>query len=387
MKKLFFAAFFALIFAACGNRHNASEMELLIDRNMQLAIEQYKYMSTLLPPDRLPMSYENGEFKTSGTGWWCSGFYPGTLWYLYEYSGDEQLLAEAIRSTELLEKEQYNTRTHDLGFMLFCSYGHAYRLTGNPAYKEVIMTGSESLSSRYNHTIGAIRSWDFGTWQFPVIIDNMMNLEMLTWATRESRNPRFHEIAVTHADKTLANHFRPDASSYHVIDYDRESGERVGAHTWQGYSDDSSWARGQAWGLYGYTMMSRETGDRAYLDHARRIADFMLGHPNMPDDLIPYWDFNAPDIPDTSRDASAAAVTASALVELSSLANEPRYLDAARTIVKTLSTPTYLAEAGTNGGFILKQSVGAMPFNSEVDVPLTYADYYFVEAMMRLRGL
>ncbi|MCL2561961.1 MAG: glycoside hydrolase family 88 protein, partial [Rikenellaceae bacterium] len=326
MKKLFFAAFFALIFAACGNRHNASEMELLIDRNMQLAIEQYKYMSTLLPPDRLPMSYENGEFKTSGTGWWCSGFYPGTLWYLYEYSGDEQLLAEAIRSTELLEKEQYNTRTHDLGFMLFCSYGHAYRLTGNPAYKEVIMTGSESLSSRYNHTIGAIRSWDFGTWQFPVIIDNMMNLEMLTWATRESRNPRFHEIAVTHADKTLANHFRPDASSYHVIDYDRESGERVGAHTWQGYSDDSSWARGQAWGLYGYTMMSRETGDRAYLDHARRIADFMLGHPNMPDDLIPYWDFNAPDIPDTSRDASAAAVTASALVELSSLANEPRYL-------------------------------------------------------------
>ncbi len=379
--------FLSFIISACSSR---SGMDQLIDENMQLAMQQYKYMSTLLPDGKLPTTYSNDTLRTSGSGWWCSGFYPGTLWYLYEYSNDKSLKAEAIRSTGLLEKEQYNTRTHDLGFMLFCSYGNGYRLTQDPAYKEIILRGSASLASRYRPATGCIRSWSWGRWQFPVIIDNMMNLEMLTWASRESGDSTFHNIAVSHADKTMGNHFRPDYSCYHVVDYDTLTGVKVEGCTWQGYSDASAWARGQSWALYGYTMMFRETGNNNYLAQACHIADFLLNHPRLPADKIPYWDYDAPDIPNAKRDVSAAAVMASALIELSQFVKgelSKNYLDAAITIVSSLSTPTYRAEASTNGGFILKHSVGSLPANSEVDVPLTYADYYFIEALMRLKKL
>jgi hypothetical protein len=274
--------------------------------------------------------------------------------------------------------------------MLFCSYGNALRLTPDPAYRAVLIQGARSLGSRYNPKVGLIRSWDFGEWKYPVIIDNMMNLELLTWAGRETGEAHFKEIAVRHADKTAANHFRPDASSYHVVDYDPATGEVRGRQTHQGFSDSSAWARGQAWAIYGYTMMFRETGHQHHLEQAKRIARFIMTHPRLPEDKIPYWDFDAPDIPNAPRDASAAAVMASALIELSGMVDAGfgrQCLDLARQQLLSLSSPAYLAKKGENGGFILKHSTGHLPANSEVDVPLNYADYYFLEALLRYRAL
>ncbi|HKL34205.1 MAG TPA: glycoside hydrolase family 88 protein, partial [Tangfeifania sp.] len=272
--------------------------------------------------------------------------------------------------------------THDLGFMVFCSYGNAYRLIGNEEYKDVILQASESLLTRFNPTVGCLKSWDHGDWQFPVIIDNMMNLEMLFWASEVSGDPKFREAAISHADVTLENHFRDDWSSYHVVDYDTITGEPIAKVTHQGLSDESAWGRGQAWGFYGYTMTYRETTDKKYLNVAENIAGFILE--NLPEDGVSYWDYNDPEIPETNRDASAAAITASALFELSVLADDgQKYLDTANKIVESLTSEKYRATDGTNGGFILKHSVGHMPKSSEVDVAINYADYYYLEALKR----
>jgi unsaturated chondroitin disaccharide hydrolase len=366
------------------------EMEKLIDDDLKLAVKQYKHMQKLLPPDKLPRSYDSvkNQLVTSGSEWWCSGFYPGTLWYLYEYSKDESLKTEAMRSTDLLEKEKNNTGTHDLGFMLYCSYGNGYRITKNEAYKNLMITGARSLSTRFKPHIGAIQSWGSNSrWQFPVIVDNMMNLEFLCEMTKLSGDSSFYNIAVTHANTTIKNHYRKDYSSYHVIDYDTITGKKIKGNTAQGAFDESAWARGQSWGLYGFVMMYRETRKSEYLSMAQNIANFLLHHKNLPTDKIPYWDYNASDIPNTYHDASAAAIMCSALLELVKYSDknlQKEYLDVATTIIKTLST--YKATANTNGGFLLKHSVGHLPAKSEVDVPLTYADYYFIEALIRYKN-
>jgi len=366
-----------------------------INEQLDDAVAQIKILADSVPADRMPRTFQGDTSVFSNTGWWTSGFYPGSLLYLYEYSGEEELLQLAKDKLRILEKEQHNKGTHDLGFMLYCSFGNALRLTGDTAaYKEILLTGAESLISRYNPTVKAIRSWE--GWTYPVIIDNMMNLEFLTQASKLSGNPRYREIAVTHANTTIENHYRPDYSSYHVIDYDPTDGSIVGKKTAQGAFDESAWARGQAWGLYGYVMMYRETGDEVYLDFAKHIASFILNHPNMPDDGVPYWDFDAPDLGEDSpyasayktyRDASTASILASALIELSTQTEEDEYLAQAEKILLSLSSPSYKAEIGTNGGFLLKHSVGSIPHGSEIDVPLTYADYYYIEALMRYRRL
>ncbi|GAA0554336.1 glycoside hydrolase family protein [Chitinophaga japonensis] len=366
------------------------ELTKAANHALDRAVKQYKLMAQHLPDTLLPRSTnpKDGSLVTSGSGWWCSGFYPGTLWYLYEYTKDEALKAEAEKRLALVKKEQHNTGTHDLGFMMYSSFGNAYRLTKDPAYREVLLTSARSLSTRFNPTVGCIKSWDHGKWQFPVIIDNMMNLELLTWATKTSGDRSFKKIAETHANTTIKNHFREDYSSYHVVDYDPANGAVLEKVTHQGAADNSAWARGQVWGLYGYTMMYRETRNKAYLDQAKHIADFVLNHPNLPKDMVPYWDFNAPGIPDAPRDASAAAVAASALLELSRYASgkdAARYWQAAEQMLTSLCSPAYLAAAGTNNDFILMHSVGSFPHHSEVDVPLTYADYYFVEALLRYK--
>jgi len=374
---------------ACSQQSSTQEMRKLIDENLQLAAKQYKYMQKLLPAGKVPRSYDSvkNELITSGTDWWCSGFYPGTLWYLYEYTKDESLKAEATRSTALLEKEKNNTGTHDLGFMLYCSYGNGYRITKNKSYKDVMITGARSLSTRFDPLIGCIQSWNSNRWQFPVIVDNMMNLEFLCEMTKLSVDPSFNKIAITHANTTIKNHYRDDYSSYHVIDYDTVTGKKIKGYTAQGAFDESAWARGQSWGFYGFVMMYRETKKPEYLSFAQNIAQFLLHHKNMPADKIPFWDYNAADIPNTYRDASAASIMCSALLELAQYSNEKlkkEYLDVAITIIKNLSS-SYRAAVNTNGGFILKHGVGHLPAKSEVDVPLTYADYYFVESLMRYK--
>jgi rhamnogalacturonyl hydrolase YesR len=313
---------------------------------------------------------------------WCSGFFPGELWYLYEYSKDSKWLKPAQNYTSYIEPEKMNTGTHDLGFEIYCSFGNGYRLTKDPHYKEVIIQAAQSLSKRFNPKVGAIKSWDNkAIGQYPVIIDNMMNLEMLFEATRLSGDSSFYKIAVTHANTTLKNHFRPDNSSYHVINYNPETGAVVNKITAQGYANESAWARGQAWGLYGYTMCYRETKDKRYLEQAEKIAQFILNNPELPKDLIPYWDYNAPDKATQSRDVSAAAIAASALYELSTYGGNEKYRAVANTIVNNLVA--YRAKPGESKGFLLLHSTGHRPANSEIDVPLIYADYYYLEALTR----
>ncbi len=319
---------------------------------------------------------------------WTSGFFPGELWFLYEYTEKEEWLIKAREFTANIENEKMNAGTHDTGFKIYCSFGNGYRLTNDPHYREVIIQSARTLSTRFNPITGCIRSWDHNRdkWGFPVIIDNMMNLELLFEATKLTGDSSFYKIAVSHANTTMKNHFRTDFSCYHVIDYDTITGKVLKKNTHQGYSHESAWARGQAWALYGYTMCYRETRDPKYLRQAENIAGFILNHPNMPVDLVPYWDFDAPNIPDEPRDASAAAVIASALFELSSYsAKGENYHQKAGQIIKTL-TKSYRAKPGDAHGFILLHSTGSKPFNSEVDVPLSYADYYYLEALLRSEG-
>ncbi|MEX8547815.1 MAG: glycoside hydrolase family 88 protein [Mucilaginibacter sp.] len=385
----------AFCFAAAAQHASFRQDKLLlqtIGKNFKDADAQYKVLMKDLPPDRFPKTYDprTNKLETSNSGWWCSGFYPGTLLYLYRQTKDEVLKTEANRMLASLEKEQYNKNTHDLGFMMYCSFGNAEKIEPQPKYKETLINSAKSLSTRFSPKVGCIKSWDSKPSDYIVIIDNMMNLELLFWATKATGDSSFYKIAVAHANTTMKNHFRPDYSSYHVINYNPETGAVQQKRTAQGAADESAWARGQAWGLYGFTVMYRETKDKKYLDQARHIASFILQNPNLPKDKIPYWDFNAPNIPNALRDASAAAVMASALLELCRYSNQKDnqlYFNSAQTILQTLSSPAYKAKPGTNGGFILEHSVGNFPGKSEVDVPLTYADYYFVEAMLRYQNI
>lgn len=392
MKKniLMLVAGLCVLQTALAQPLSGDKLKAKLRENLSLAQSQYKMLHANIPADRMPQNYDiqTGTMKTSDVTWWCSGFFPGTLWYLFEYGKDKDIRAIAEARLRQMEPMKHYTGNHDLGFMMYCSYGNAYRITGNPAYKTSIDTSAMSLATRYRPQIQSIQSWDSSkNFRCAVIVDNMMNLELLMWAAAHGGSPRLREIAITHANTTMERHFRPDNAAFHVLDYTLGDGGRLlRKTTWQGYSDSSAWSRGQAWALYGYSSMYRLSGDRRYLDQARKLAAFILNHPRLPKDGIPYWDFDAPNIPNTLRDASAGSILASAFLEMSGQVKGregERYLRAAENILTTLSTDTYLAAPGTNGGFLLKHSVGALPLKGEVDVALTYADYYFVEAMLR----
>ncbi len=318
---------------------------------------------------------------------WTSGFFPGSLWYIYELTGNDFFKNEASKFTGYLHDLRYYTGTHDLGFMVYCSYGNELRLTGGDTTTVPVMVQTaDNLISRFNDVTQTIRSWDFGEWQYPVIIDNMMNLELLFWASEYTNDPKYKDVAIRHANTTLEHHFRDDMSSYHVIDYDTITGNAISKVTFQGYSDESHWARGQAWGLYGYTVCYRYTKDEKYLKAAEDIARFIMDNVKT-DDLIPYWDYVAPNIPDAPRDASAAAITCSALFELSKYTTQhtTAYYNYAETILKNLSSEKYLSKVGDNFGFTLMHSTGHLPANSEIDTPINYADYYYLESLKRYK--
>lgn len=339
---------------------------------------------------------------------WTSGFFPGVLWLLHYHTQDEYWKKEAIHFTELLSPIQHFTKHHDVGFMIMSSYGLGYALNKDKDYEQVLINSANALITRYREKAGTIQSWDKRVsrtgvpWECPVIIDNLMNLELLFKTTKLTGNPKYYEIAIKHADNTLKNHIRPDNSTYHLVNYDLATGKVTDRDTWQGFSRNSTWARGQAWGIYGFVMCYRETGEQRYLDAAMRLTDFYLNHKNLPTDLIPLWDFNVGEpgfVPDwdykpngdntISRDASAAAIVASAILDLCSMSKElhKKYFKQAEIILKSLSSPRYFAEIKTNGGFILKNSVGNMPRGLEIDVPLNYADYYYLEALYRYKNM
>ena len=348
----------------------------------QIGPSVYAKVDSLRPQ---PSADKLGKLRTCDVYDWTSGFFPGSLWLAYELTGDERLLLDAVDYTNKMLPATFYTGTHDLGFMVGCSYGNALRLCPNDSLKTVIIRTADNLASRFNPQIGAIRSWDFGPWNFPVIIDNMMNLELLFQAGKLTGDNKYKDIAIRHADKTMACHFRPDMTSYHVVSYNPD-GSIETRQTFQGRSDESAWARGQAWGVYGYTVCYRETGDKKYLEFAQKIADMIISRVKT-EDHIPLWDYDAPNLPTTPRDASAAAVTSSALFELCGyLPDGQKYFNYAESILRSLSSPEYLAEPGTNCGFILKHSTGSLAHGSEIDVPLNYADYYYLESIKRYLG-
>lgn len=351
---------------------------------------QYTNATTRFTDTSLAIRSSNpdGTWTTIPKKDWMSGFFPGILWYIYENTQDKFLLEQAKKWTISIKNQQYLTSHHDIGFMMFCSFGNGLRLTKNADYKPILMQSAKSAIVRYNPKVGTIKSWNFKPNDHPTIIDNMMNLELLTWASRNSGDPLYKNIAIKHAETSIKNHFRPDFGSYHVVLYDSTTGSVIKKHTAQGFSDESKWARGQAWGLYGYVMMFRETGNVKFLSQAKSISDLFIKL--LPADTIPYWDFDAPNQPNEVKDASAAAIAASGLLELSLLVKtkdeQMKYYNAAVMLLNALSTQKYLAKQG-NYECVLLHSAYHVPKNYEVDVNISYADYYYLEALSRLRKI
>lgn len=376
-----------LLSFACVRAADAPLADIVRDDFTFAAAQYTRMLEEIKGKTGYPRTVDKGERKLVGYKDWTSGFFAGSLWYLAEATGDAKLRAAAIAQNAGLEPSKNNRSTHDVGFVLYCSFGNGLRLGGDASYRDIMLTGAESLITRFNPKVGCLQSWDKRRgWEFPVIVDNMMNLELLMWASRASGDKRFRDIAIAHADTTLKNHFRADNSSFHVVDYDPATGAIRSRVTHQGAADTSAWARGQAWGLYGYTMMYRETKNPAYLAQAQKIAAFMMNHPRLPADKVPYWDFDAPEIPNAPRDSSAAAIMCSALLELRtfvSAAEAKRYTTFAEQQLRSLSSPAYRAKLGENGCFILMHATGHKPANSEIDVPINYGDYYFLEALHR----
>ena len=388
--------YFVLILL-CYGCWSPKEQSSTTEKALKHATKQYSLLlKEADKADRIPRTTrKNGEMHWVNKNFdWTEGFFPGTLWYLYEYSKDEKFKNGAERFQAKFESHKFFTNNHDLGFIFTSSYGNAHRIINDKSdFKDVIIEASNSLIQRFNPKVGSIQSWDVDEgwqakrgWKFPVIIDNMMNLELLFKASELTGDENYRNIAIIHAETTLKNHFRENNSSYHLVDYDPETGEVRSKQTAQGYSDESSWARGQAWGLYGYTVCYRFTKDNRFLEQAEKIANFIIANTSEPNQGIPFWDY---DIPETDKrvDVSAATITASALLELDKY-SETQYTDFADKILKTLQDPEFTANIGENHNFILKHSVGSIPHNAEINVPLNYADYYYVEALLRKhRGL
>ena len=331
------------------------------------------------------MSVKTGEIKNVPSKDWTSGFYVGNLWQLFTLTGDSKYKERAQKWIPFLEKEKFNKGTHDMGYKIYCSYGKGYEINHSEEYKKIIIKSAQTLTTRFNKKIGSIKSWDHNKdkWDFPVIIDNMMNLELLFEASKLTGDAIYRKIAIQHANTTLKNHFRKDNSCYHVVGYDTITGMVKSKNTHQGYNDESSWARGQSWAVYGFTMSYRYTKDKAYLKQAEATAQFFINHKNMPEDGIPYWDFNAPTIPNTTRDASAAAIMASALIELYTITQKEVYLKYSNKVINSLCSNKYLLDESVDGPFILDHSTGDWSKKAELDEPIIYADYYFLEAIIR----
>ena len=390
------------LLVVCGACSQATKEADVVKDSFDFAGQQLKYAFTQIDSAKASMPEEqlkrkpvsprtiedNGTLRLVASRDWTSGFFPGELWYMYEYTQDDFWKKQAQAFTANIEDQKTNGGTHDMGFKMYCSFGNGYRLTNDANYKNILLESAATLITRYKPTIGCIRSWDHSRdkWQCPVIIDNMMNLDLLFNVAKATGDNKYKDIAIKHAMTTMHNHFRPDYTCWHVISYNND-GTVESKQTFQGKNDDSSWARGQAWAIYGYTACFRETNDSIFLNFAKDIADMIMDRVKT-EDAIPYWDYDAPVTKETPRDVSAASVTASAMIELSTMVPDgQKYLDYAEKILKSLSSDAYLAKVGDNQGFILMHSVGSLPNGSEIDTPLNYADYYYLEALKRFMEL
>lgn len=381
-----------MLYTACKPEDKNNKENIVTNETKTTLEKRYeKLLNYPVDPNGFPrsMSLNPEEIHKVPSKDWTSGFFPGNLWQIYKLTENADFKEKAKQWTSLMENQKTNDGTHDMGFKIYCSFGEGLEVEHNEEYKDIILASAQTLSTRFNKKVGSLRSWDFNkeVWQFPVIIDNMMNLELLFEATKLSNDSTFYKIAIQHANTTLKNHIRSDNSIFHVIDYDTITGNVRDKTTHQGFDAASSWARGQAWGIYGFTMCYRYTKDPAYLKQAEATAKFYMEHTNLPEDGIPYWDFNDPAIPNAPRDASAAAVTTSALFELYTFTQNKTYLDFANKVLANLNSDNYILNESVSGPFILNHSTGNWPKNDEIDEPIVYGDYYFLEALLRKKDL
>jgi unsaturated chondroitin disaccharide hydrolase len=389
--KLFFYTLCSLILffllISCDSQSQDSkekgDMKTLSKSVLDLAVAKYtRSAEAKNPADGYPRNIPEGtQWSTTGAGGWTSGFYPGILWYLYQYNSSDALKTEAQRWTIGLESQK-TAGTHDVGFMINNSFGHGYRIGKIDVYKQTVLDAAAHLASRFNPAVGATKSWEWSDkWKYPVIVDNMMNLEMLFWAANNGGSAELKNIAVTHAETTLREHVRPDGGTFHVVDFDPQTGKAVQKCTHQGFADSSTWARGQAWGIYGFTMTYRETKQKKFLDTAEKLAGYFIER--LPKDYVPYWDFQAPNIPNEPRDASAGAIAACGMLELAQHTGNQTYRTTAEKILKSLASDSYMVQ-NVDYPALLQHSTGSFPGNSEIDMPIIYAEYYFVEAMLKI---
>ena len=391
MTRLFLIAISLLMFACASPK----EKETAFNPTKVLDLSAKKIKKTSLELTNSNeflrnISKDSTDWNVVGVKDWCSGFWPGVLWYAYEASGDEELRVEAERFTAPVKEIAYTSALdHDIGFQVYCSFGNGYRLTGNEKYKTILLAAADTLATLYNPKVGSILSWPIMVEEMGhnTIIDNMMNLELLFWAAKNGGDKRLYDIAESHAKVTMKYIVRPDNAVYHVADFNQETGEFVKGHTHQGLADESMWARGQTWGIYGFAMSYRETGNKDFLNTSIRIADHFLER--LPKDGIPYWDFDDPKIPNAPKDASASGVAACGLLELSGLVKDKvlkeKYFNAAKKSLEILSSKEYYS--GDKNKALLLHSTGHLPNNSEIDVPIIYADYYYMEALLRLKKM
>ena len=390
MKK-FNSLFYIILFTVVNFNCQAQYKPVPIEVKKEINARFSKLLDFPIDSVSIPRSMDcsTGVVKKVKSKDWTSGFYAGNLWQIYKLTGDIRYKEKATLWNAFIEKEKFNNTTHDMGFKVYGSFGKGLAVENNEKYKNIIVKSAQTLISRFNPKIGAIRSWNHSKelFDYPVIIDNMLNLELLFEASKISGDSTFRKIAIKHANTTLKNHFRNDNSCYHVVDYDTIShGVRKKA-TFQGFKDESSWARGQSWAVYGFTMAYRYTKNKEYLKQAEATAKYYINYKTLPEDGISYWDFNDPSIPNAPRDASSAAVMASALIELYSFTKNQAYLDYSNKVINTLSSDKYLLNETVKGPFILNHSTGNWPKKDEIDQPIVYADYYFLEAIIRKQSL
>ena len=376
-----------VMFSGCSTKNEDSELNIstLLQKRYEKLLN-YEIDSLAFPRS---YSYKDKLVQKVPSNDWTSGFFAGNLWQLYNLTGKQAYIKKAEVWTAFIEKEKLNDRTHDMGFKVYNSFGNGIKIKENKKYEDIIVESAKTLSTRFNENIKSIRSWDFNkkVWQFPVIIDNMMNLELLFEATKISGDSSFHKLAVTHANTTLTHHFRPDNSCYHVVDYDTLKYQPRMKVTHQGINDESSWARGQSWAIYGYTLAYRYTKNSRYLDRAISTAEYFLNHKNLPNDGIPYWDFDDPAIPNAPRDVSAGTIVASAMIEIYEHTQDKKYLDYSKKVIASLKSKDYILASDFEAPFILDHSTGNWPKNDEIDEPIVYGDYYFLETLIRLKNL
>lgn len=358
------------------------------------ATQASKTLAVIESPEMIPNSIPSGESSWIFTnpGNWTCGFWAGDLWHLYEGTGEPMWKEKAIEATETIMPVAYRTaRSHDMGFMTMTSIGNAYKYTGEEKYKDALVSAADSLVRLYNPKVGTILSWPNMVtkmgWSHNTIIDNMLNLELLFWVAENANRSDLYDIAFRHAEVTMQHQFREDGSTYHVMVFDAEDGHFLEGHTHQGWKDESTWARGQAWAIYGFTMAYRFTKDERFLETAVKAADYFIAH--LPEDLVPYWDFDAGvEIADQPRDCSATAITASALLEMHTYLPDDKagyYKDTAISMIESMSSEPY--RAGEVCPAFLLHCTGHMPNGSEVDASISYADYYYLESLIRLKKL